>query len=148
MADTVKVITIFEDDINLVVKLTGVSDGTGEANVKKVDITTVIVNEYGKQPSGFNLEQLRWAIQGYTNINLIFDRTATPATVAVLCASGYDDYRGLQRGTRNMQRLAGLADPNMAAGDGKGSLLLTSVGAVAGATYDITVWLSKYQNNS
>lgn len=148
MADTVTTITVIDDDTNTVVHLTGISDATGEAAVKKVDIAAILANEYGVQAESLHVEQLRWAIQGYGYIQLLFDRTAGPYTIAVLCGSGYDDFRGLGRGTRNMQRLRGLLDPGHASADGKGSILLTSQGQVNHGSYDITIWLGKAQNKS
>lgn len=140
---------LLDDADNTVVRLTCISDGSGdEVNVKKVNIATVLKNRFGKQPASFNIEQIRWAMQGFTYVQLIFDRTVSPATAYVLNNNGYDDGRGRDHGVVNMQKLAGTSDPNAAAGDGKGSILLTSAGDVAGATYDITLWLSKQQNQT
>lgn len=149
MANTIQTITVIDDAINTVVHLTGIFDGSGdETNVKKVDIAAILKNDFGIQPTDLKVEQVRWAVQGMSYVQLIWDRTATPKTAMLLCNSGYDDFRGLNRGTRNMQRLGGLVDPNAAAADGKGSILLSTIGSVTGGTYDITIWLAKNQNTA
>lgn len=129
----------------VVVHWTGSSDGTGESGVKKLDITTLL-NLLNKQPGGLRIEQIRWAIQGYTSILIAWDRTAGANTAMILAGSGYEDFRGMVSkasgvgGVSDLIKLGGLPDPSAGNADNKGSLLLTSNGAVSGATYDITVW--------
>lgn len=130
----------------VVVHLTCNSDATGEVAVKKVDIGSVR-NYFGVKPTGLRIEQARWCIQGFTSVTLSWDRSAGANTAMILAASGYDDFRGTvgkasgSGGAQDMVKLGGIADPNAGNADGKGSILLTSAGAAAGATYDITLWL-------
>ena len=137
----------------VVVHLTNVSDGTGETNVKKVDIAALL-NYFGVKPSGIRIEQARWAIQGMTSVKLGWDRTAAQITAMLLTGSGYDDFRGMvakasgSGGAQDMIKLGGIADPSAGNADGKGSILLTTAGAVSGATYDITLWLRLEANQA
>lgn len=130
----------------VIVRLTNLSDGTGETGVKKVDITT-IKNYYGKQPSGLRIESIRWAMQGFSAVELTWDRTAG-ANVAYLCSgSGYDDLSFATNpsgfgGAQDMYKLGGVPDPSAGNADNKGSILLTTKGTnAAGNTYDITLVL-------
>jgi len=146
MADTVTVNTVIDNGTHVVVHLTCISDGTGETGVKKVDIAAIAANVNGKQPAGLRLEQIRWCMQGFAYLKLGWDRTAAQNTLMTPNGSGYDDYRGLKHGVRDYAKLGGLVDPSEGNADNKGSILLTSVGAVAGATYDVTLWLAKANN--
>ncbi|HEY2851136.1 MAG TPA: hypothetical protein VGI97_14755 [Gemmatimonadaceae bacterium] len=151
MADTVTTITVFNGPTNIVVHLTNVSDGTGESAVKKVDIAALL-NYYKVQPAGLRIEQVRWAMQGFQNVKLGWDRTAAQITAMLLAGNGYDDLRGQRAGgvdaVKGFTKITGLVDPSEGNADAKGSILLTTVGAVSGATYDITLWLRKADNAS
>lgn len=144
MADSVIARLIADGIDSAVVRLTGISDGTGETGVKKVDIATVAQTRNASgalvAPVSLDIAAARWAIQGYTSVRLLWDHTTDDAAL-VLAGSGYDDFIGPLglRGGRDIVPL--LTDPRSAGGDG--SLLLTSAGAVSGATYDITLWLRK-----
>ncbi|HEX7828647.1 MAG TPA: hypothetical protein VF787_03290 [Thermoanaerobaculia bacterium] len=157
MADTVTTTQIFPPTggkaSTVVVHLTGNSDGTGESGIKKVDIATIL-NYFGIQPSGLRIEQVRWAIQGYSFIQLGWDRTAAQNVAMLLSGSGYEDFRGMVSkasgvgGTQDNIKLGGKPDPSAGNADNKGSILLTSNGAISGATYDITLWLRCEPNAS
>lgn len=157
MADTVTTNTLFPASgasaSTVVVHLTSISDGTGETNVKKVDIATIF-NYFGVKPNQLAIEQVRWAIQGMTSVKLGWDRTAAQITAMVLAGAGYDDFRGMVSkasgvgGTQDNIKLTGLQDPSAGNVDGKGSILLTTTGAVSGASYDITLWLRCGTNQS
>lgn len=156
MADTVTTIQLFPASNQAagvaVVHLTNVSDGTGETNVKKVDIATLL-NYFGVKPSGLRIEQARWCIQGMTSVKLGWDRTAAQITAMLLAGSGYEDYRGQvsragDGGAPDYTKLGGLADPSAGNADGKGSILLTTTGAASGGTYDITLWLRLEPNQT
>ena len=151
MADAVTSITLYPPDLNLrvsvvVVHLTNISDGTGESAVKKVDIAT-LQNYFGVKPNQLSIEQVRWAMQGITSVKLGWDRTAAQNTAMVLASAGYEDFRGMvgkasgAGGVQDFIKLAGLQDPSAGNADGKGSILLTTTGAAANGSYDITLWL-------
>lgn len=135
-----------------VYNFTNISDGTGETAVKKVDIATLL-NYFGVKPDGLRIEQMRWNIQGMTYVKLGWDRTAGQNTAQVLAGSGYEDYRGQvsragDGGAQDFTKLGGKADPSAGNADGKGSLLLTTVGQVSGGSYDLTVWLRAEPNTA
>ena len=48
MADAVTSQTIIDTDKRAVIKLTNISDGTGESSVKKVDVSTLNANAQGE----------------------------------------------------------------------------------------------------
>lgn len=142
MADTVASYVIADSDSAYAVKLVGVSDGTGETNVVKVDKSTLTMrNASGAlvEPAALDVQCIRWNVQGYTSIRLSWDH-GTDDLICAVSGSGFDDAvsggpfaEGL--GTR------GLRDPKTA--DGTGDILLTSAGAASGATYDLTIWFRK-----
>ncbi len=157
MADAVTVTRLWPANLDqpssvFVYNFTNISDSTGESNVKKVDIATLL-NYFGVKPNGLRIEQLRWAIQGMTYVKLGWDRTAGQNTAQVLAASGYEDYRGQvsragDGGVQDLTKLGGKADPSQGNADAKGSLMLSTVGAVNGGSYDITVWLRAEPNQT
>jgi hypothetical protein len=148
MADTVTTNIVIDDATHTVVHLTCVSDGTGETAVNKINIATVAVNTNGKKPAGLRLRQIRWGMQGFTDVKLTWDRTAGANTAMVLSASGFTEYANLNQVVPDPQSIFGLQDPSEGNADGKGSILLTSVGAIAGATYDIDLYCTKAQNSA
>lgn len=132
MADTVTSNVVFAGDRKYAVQLTGISDGTGETNVIKVDISTLL-NLAGQACVRTAIEEIKWDVQGFTYVKLSWDHT-TDDTAMVM--SG--------RGSVSYAHLGYLFDPRSAGGTG--DLLLSSVGAISGASYDITVVLQlRYQ---
>lgn len=124
MADAVRTIVMQKNGMFHIANFTNISDGTGETNVKKVDLQTLL-NSQSAIPSKCKLREVHWVIQGMTYIKLTWDHT-TDDIMALLAGSGYKDY----------SKAPGLVDPASVGGDG--SVLLTTVGAVNGGTYDIT----------
>lgn len=139
MADTVSIRTLVDNNRQAVVHLTCVSDGTGEAAVLKVDKSAIAAAVGGAEAASLDIEAVRWSIQGFTSVRLLWDHT-TDDLALVLCASGYDDFLGASD-TRGPALTPLLTDPRSAGATG--DILLTSAGAVSGATYDITLWLRK-----
>lgn len=127
MADVVDTRTIFLGTRKAAFRFTNVSDGTGESAVVKVDISTFL-NSHGVAPTKTVIEQLEWAIQGFTSVRLFWDHTADDE-IAVLSGAGFKDYR----------EYGGMTDP--ASAGGTGDILITTAGAASGATYDITLTL-------
>lgn len=117
-----------------IVHLTGISDGTGETNVVKADRSAFRLAGFpDTAPTKLHVASLRWNIQGFSYIKLSWDHAADD-TIALLTGNGYENY----------ESHGGLKDPNTS-GDtvtgAIGDVLLSSVGAAAGATYDITLEL-------
>ena len=127
MADTVTSTVLESSPRNYVLRLTCISDGTGESAVAKVTKANLVTMD-GQIPSVIKIKSCRWNIQGFSYVKLAFDHTA-PDTVLVLSGNGYDDWT----------ESAFIKDP--ASAGGTGNLTLSSVGAVSGATYDITLVL-------
>lgn len=125
MADTVTSIVVQNSKTEYKVHLTCISDGTGESAVAKIDKST-LTNSVGLEPAAIHIMSIRWAIQGFTYVKLLWDHT-TDDVAMILSGNGYDDF----------SEGGGLRDPQTVGTTG--DLLLTSVGAVSGATYDITI---------
>ena len=128
MADTVTTKVLSTGPRYSVVHLTNISDGTGESLVAKVDISTLLLSN-GLPCTKTALKEAQWSIQGFTSVRLYWDHT-TDDTMAILGQGcGYLDFGDL----------GNLGDPVSAGGTG--DILLTTGGAVSGATYDITLVL-------
>ena len=129
MADTVDTQVLFNGTRRYVVRLTNISDGTGESAVVKIDKST-LTNGNGTEPGKLSIVEAQWAIQGFASIRLLWDHT-TDDEAMVLDGNGFRDFSDT----------GGLPDPGTAGGTG--DLILTTNGAVSGATYDIYVILLK-----
>ena len=129
MADTVTTQIIAAGPRYHVVHMTGISDGTGESLVTKVDLSTLDLGN-GVAPTKSSVKEIQWSIQGFTSVRLYWDHT-TDDTISILAqGNGYSEF-GM---------LGMLSDP--ASAGGTGDVLLSTAGAVAGATYDITLVLT------
>ena len=125
MADTVTTQVVQNTKDRYVLHLTGISDGTGETNVIKIDKST-LTDVIGVEPPRIIIQTARWGIQGFSYIKITWDH-ATDATALVLNGNGYDSW----------EDAGGLRDTLL--NDSTGDLFLTSIGAASGATYDITL---------
>lgn len=144
MADAVTTNVLVSSKNVIGVHLTCVSDGTGENGVKKIDIATLI-NTAGVKPDGLRITRFRHAMQGFTSVKLLWERQAGNIVAVVMNGNGWDDLRGFSIDP-NFTKLTGAIDPSEGNADAKGSILLTSTGAGATATYDITLWCELAQN--
>lgn len=138
MADAVVVTTLLETKSQLVVHLTNVSDGTGEAAVKKVDKSTFLAPD-GAEPAVLNIERVDFNIQGFSNIKLLYDHT-TDDLACVLCGVGSRDFLGKEQ-IMDVVGTPGITDPKSAGGTG--DIMLTAPAGATTGTYDITLWLRK-----
>lgn len=139
MADTVSSIVVTDSPRQYVIALTCISDGTGETNVVKVDKSAINPSTAGIEPVALDLQSARWTIQGFTSVQIKWDHTAD-VIAALLSGGGYDDYTQPGPQLQDLMNLGGRAD----SGTGQtGDILLTSVGASATATYDITLVFRK-----
>tara|TARA_R110000803_G_scaffold112574_1_gene180900 strand:+ start:717 stop:1118 length:402 start_codon:yes stop_codon:yes gene_type:complete len=131
MVDTVTTQVLIDGARNYSVRLTNISDGTGEADpgVKKIDKST-LVGGAGTEPDSLTLLEADWSIQGFEAVRLSWDRTSD---VTSMVMAG-DDYR-------NLTKHGGMKDTGTG---GTGDVLLTTIGtAVADDTYDITLHFKK-----
>ena len=120
---------------NILVKLTNISDGTGESAVAKVDVSTLAKSRNGDACSRVNIEEIYYDIFGM-RVDLLWNASSN-----VICkvlgsngthtSSGYMDFRDFGGLTNN-------------AGSGvNGDLLLTTTGHTSGDHYTIILKLSK-----
>ena len=126
MVDTVDVKYIRSGPRKAAVKLTNISDGTGESTVTKVDIST-LVGPNGVAPTKTSIESIEATVQGFTSVHLFWDHTANDE-LAIL-GTGFTYF--------NWEDVGGHVDP--ASAGSTGDILLTTVGASASSTYDITI---------
>ena len=130
MADTVDSVTLEDGPRNLIIRLTNISDGTGESAVTKVN-TSNFSDMAPHQPAVYTVvEAIDYSIQGFTSVRLFFDAD-TDDEIAVLAGQGYLPFD------------PGLVDPRSTGTTG--DIKLTTAGAVSGATYTITLYLRKKQ---
>jgi len=110
----------------VVVGMVGLSDGTGETSVVKVRLTDLMKHD-GSTPTRTAVERIQGNIQGMTVV-LAWDR-ALAAGIKMLGPGVYDlDFRGT----------GGIVDPGEE-GDRTGNIILTSLYADSGDTYDLTL---------
>lgn len=123
MADTVATHVLLNSGHDYIVKLMGISDGTGEAAVQKVDISG-INNDHGVVCTVFRLKKIKWAITGYS-VRLIWDSSGTDTLACVLRGTGEIDFSD--------------TGDYYVTTTGTGDLLLTTPAGDATGTYDITI---------
>lgn len=140
MSDAVATHVIFEDDHELIVHLTNMSDGTGESEVVKVDKSARGLIA-GVEAVALDVEAVQWCIQGFPRVMLEWDH-GTDSLMMALCGSGYNDFNGRGKPRKFMQT-AGLRDPLTA--DSTGDILLTAPASATTGSYDITLHLRKRQ---
>lgn len=126
MADTVNSTVLQSGGRRHIVQIMNISDGTGESAVIKVDRSTLVNND-GIEPAKMALEEITWSIQGFTSVRLAWDHTADDELVTLSTGNGYFNFKDI----------GCLQDP--ASAGGTGDIVLTTAGAVANATYDITL---------
>jgi len=119
----------------VVVRFTGTSDGTGETNAVKVDLSDLKTHS-GTVPKRTAVEWVEWKVFGMA-VNLSWDR-APRATIVNINDIGYNN------GTIDEERMdwsayGGYLDPGE--DDGTGDIILTSSYAYSGDSYDITMCL-------
>ena len=128
MADTVTVETLFDGRKRKIINLTGISDGTGETGVIKMDISAFTFDG-GKVPTYTTVDMIDFDVQGYTSIRLYWDHT-TDDEIAIIPAGG---------NTIHFGAFGGKTDPRTTGGTG--DIILTTAGHTSGATYNITMYV-------
>jgi hypothetical protein len=139
MADAVAVRTVAETRDRIVVHLTNISDGTGEAAAIKVDKST-LVSSLDIEPVSLDIEKVAWCCDGMA-VRILWDHTTDDLALA-LSGSGSVDFT--QAGGTSDQKQptsAFLEDPRSAGATG--DILVTTTGHTAGDTYNVTLWLRK-----
>jgi|TARA_R100000234_G_scaffold68943_1_gene42300 hypothetical protein len=131
MADTVTSQTIQDGQRKAVLKFTNVSDGTGESNVVKVDVSALQANANGDACTGVTIQRIYWACRGM-GVNLFFDATANVLITGLPADSTGDEY---------YDNFTGI--PNNAGSGKTGDVLFSTVGHSSGDTYSIILELVK-----
>lgn len=129
MADTVQVSVTNDGPKNYVVRLQNTSDGTGESAVVKVDASAITGPTGMGSVDHFSVKSISGNIAGFTAVNLFFDATAN------------DELTTLGPGDINFDFNPPMPDPQSTGSTG--DILLSTVGAAAGDTYDLTLHLIK-----
>lgn len=125
MADTVDTQVLEDTRYNRKIRITNLSDGTGESAVIKIDKST-LTDLKGLEPYRLDVVSLKWSIQGFAYVALYWDHT-TDDEIAVLSGSGERDYFGD----------GNLRDPRSAGGTG--DILVTAPAGATTGSYDITI---------
>ena len=131
MADTVASQTIEDGPKYAVIKLTNISDGTGESAVTKVDVSGLASSANGVACTGATIQKIWWQCNGM-KVSILFDATSDVLAIQLgENQSGYHDYTSFGGLTNN-------------AGSGKtGDIKFTTVGHSSGDTYTIILYLKK-----
>jgi hypothetical protein len=131
MADAVTSQTIQDGERIAVMKFTNVSDGTGEAAVKKVDVSALSSNSAGVTCSSVDIARVWWATVGMS-VKIDFDATANVLAINLPSDSTgdeyYDDFTAI---------------PNNAGSGVTGDLDFTTLGHSSGDTYMVVLKLVK-----
>ena len=120
MADAITSQTIEDGGKNLIVKITNISDGTGESDVAKIDVSALNSNPITGM--GF---KLLW--NASTN-KFIFQAPAD-----------WTDTWDFSMGNEGKSGI-----PNNAGSGVNGDLLLTTVGHTDGDSYSVVIWAHKH----
>jgi len=131
MADAVTSQTIQDGERKAVLKFTNISDGTGEAAVKKIDVSALSANSAGSACTEVAVAKIWWQCVGM-GVELLNDATTDTLIIGLSPDSNgfhdYSDFSGI---------------PNDA-GDGKtGDVMFTTIGASSSDTYTVIVEVLK-----
>lgn len=125
MADAVSSQKLIDNARNVVMKLTSVSDGTGESAVTKVDVSAL-----NGAPAAVKIKRIIYNVQGMV-VRLLWDATAD---VTILDLSG--------DGEMCFEHFGGLTNN---AGAGKtGDIQLTTIGHTNGDSYSLILEMEKH----
>lgn len=128
MADTVTSRVLRQSAREYTVLMTSLSDGTGETNVIKVDIST-LTDRNGATLTLAKISNIAW-VTSFPYVKITFDHN-TDDTGLLLTGSG----------ELSFERIGGLVDP--ASAGGTGDILLTAPAGNSGAVYTIILTLEK-----
>jgi|TARA_R100000005_G_C4901121_1_gene143236 hypothetical protein len=136
VADAVTTQTILDDGgKNLIVKLTNISDGTGESAVTKVDVSGLTSGINGQACSGISINRI-W----FSNVGMGFKLFWKATSNQFILEAGADQTDTWDF-TWSNKSLPGI--PNNAGSGKNGDLALTTVGHSSGDSYSIIIWANK-----
>lgn len=126
MADAVTSQVLVDGDANVVMKFTNVSDGTGEAAVLKVDVSTLF-----NVPTSVRIDRIIAHTNGM-GVNILWDAT-TDVVCFTVAQNAFADH--------DFRCFGGLKN-NAGAGI-TGNIMFTTVGHTAGDSYTIILHMRK-----
>ena len=131
MADTVASQTLADGPKTAVLKLTNISDGTGESAVTKVDVSALQASADGITCTGVTIERIWWQCIGM-KVQILWD-----ASTDLFCIELGEN----QSGDHDYTKFGGLTNNS---GSGKtGDVKFTTVGHSSGDTYTVILYLRK-----
>tara|TARA_R100000234_G_scaffold101768_2_gene70906 strand:+ start:8891 stop:9298 length:408 start_codon:yes stop_codon:yes gene_type:complete len=132
MADAVASQTIVDGSSYVAIKLTNISDGTGESAVTKIDVSALEADSRtGLSCTDVNIDRIWWQCIGM-KVRILFD--ADTDVMAIELGEN-------QSGDHDYSIFGGLVNN---AGTGKtGDIKFTTVGASSGDTYTVIMYLRK-----
>jgi hypothetical protein len=131
MVDAVTSEYVYSGKRRKVLHLTNISDSTGESAVVKADISGLTFDSGSGAmvaPTYTTVDMIDYNIQGFTSVRLLWDHTTDDEIATLPAGSGCIDWNAY----------GGKKDPR--SDGGTGDIILTTAGAVSGATYDITIY--------
>ena len=131
MADAVTSTTLMDSDRVAIIQLTNTSDGTGEAAVKKVDVSALSNSSTGQACTGVKLGKIVYSTFGMS-VRLLWD-----ASTDTICWDLNSDYTD----SEDFTEFGGVRNTS---GSGKtGDIMLTTTGHTNGDTYIIVLTVYK-----
>jgi hypothetical protein len=131
MADAVTSTTLMDSDRVAIIQLTNTSDGTGEAAVKKVDVSALSDSSTGQACTGVRLAKIVYSTFGMS-VKLLWD-----ATTDTICWDLNADYTT----DEDFTDFGGVRNTS---GSGKtGDIMLTTTGHSDGDSYVIVLTVYK-----
>lgn len=135
MADTATTRTLLNTSTRAVVYLSGISDGTGESAVTKVDKSTFIAND-GVEPASLDIERIDYVVTGFPYVKLLWDHTTDDQAVILPAGAAELHFDDVVSAAQPV-----LTDPR--ATGGTGDILLTSPASATNGVYSIFLYLRK-----
>ena len=131
MADAVTSTTLMDSDRVAIIQLTSTSDGTGEAAVKKVDVSALSNSSTGQACTGVRLAKIVYSTFGMS-VRLLWD-----ASTDTICWDLNSDYTD----SEDFTEFGGVRNTS---GSGKtGDIMLTTTGHTNGDSYVIVLTVYK-----
>ena len=131
MADVVSSRTLHDAERNVVMQFTNRSDGSGEAAVKKVDVSALNPNSNGQACSQVRIMQIWFSTVGMS-VELLWDATTDDLAWAMQ-ENLVDSF--------DFRNVGGLKNPETSGFSG--DLMLTTIGHTNADTYNITIAMRK-----
>ena len=131
MADAVTSTTLMDSDRVAIIQLTSTSDGTGEAAVKKIDVSALSDSSTGQACTGVRLAKIVYSTFGMS-VKLLWDETTD-----TICWDLNADYTT----DEDFTEFGGVRNTS---GSGKtGDIMLTTTGHTNGDSYVIVLTVYK-----